>query len=563
MPTPATQDTMDTMDTADTADTAADAASWLRQLAAWNATSADFPSERCIHELIEEQVARSPQHVALRFEDSSLTYAQLNARANQVAHFLRSQGVRPDTCVGLCAERSLAMVIGLLGILKAGAAYVPLDVGYPEQRLLYMIQNSGFNLLLTHESVRERASALVRANPALRLLSLDAPDTLHMLDSHSAANPERAPGQSPTSLAYVIYTSGSTGLPKGVMIEHRSLINRIDWIQKQYPLGASDVFLQKTPFSFDVSVSELIWPFTAGACLVMARPEGHRDVDYLTAVIQAAGVTAIHFVPSMLSLMVQEGRWADCVSVRQVFCSGEALSADVSRRHYALHGAPLYNLYGPTEASIEVSHWACPPDALRTAIGKPIQNIQLHILGPGGEQLPPGEAGELHIGGVGVARGYLNRPDLTAERFIPDPYSPLPGARLYRTGDLARYWPDGNIDYLGRIDSQVKLNGLRIELGEIESRLRGHADVADAVVAAREDIPGEPQLVAYVVKRGVAPPSPAALRAHLQQFLPAYMVPALVVPIDALPLSPAGKVDRKALPVPPSLLRRLAAAGRR
>jgi amino acid adenylation domain-containing protein len=537
------------------------ATDWLRQIAAWNDTSADFPADRCIHALFEDQAARSPQRIAVRFEDSSLTYAALNARANQVAHYLLGQGVRPDGCVGLCAERSLAMVIGVLGILKAGAAYVPLDVAYPEQRLAYMVANSGFDLLLTHETVGERIAPLRRANPALRTLSLDAADTLCLLATCSDTNPHQVPGLSASSLAYVIYTSGSTGVPKGVMIEHRSLVNRIDWIQKQYPLDAGDVFLQKTPFSFDVSVSELIWPLTAGACLVLARPEGHRDVDYLSEVIVSAGVTALHFVPSMLLLMMQEGRWSDCRSVRQVFCSGEALGPDVARRHYALHGASLCNLYGPTEAAIEVSHWVCPPTALTTAIGTPIQNIQLHILDPHGERLPPGEAGELYIGGVGVARGYLNQPELTAERFIADTFSGEPGARLYRTGDLARYWLDGNIEYLGRIDSQVKLNGLRIELGEIESRLRDHPDVVGAVVAAREDIPGEQQLVAYVVP-GAVPPSVASLRAHLQQFLPAYMVPALFVTLDALPLSPAGKVDRKALPVPPSLARRLSAMRR-
>ncbi|MGV7211267.1 non-ribosomal peptide synthetase [Oxalobacteraceae bacterium A2-2] len=529
---------------------------WLPQLAAWNATGTDYPHQRCIHELIEDQVARTPQRVALRFEDQSLTYAELNARANRVAHYLRAQGVRPDTCVGLCAERSPALVIGLLGILKAGAAYVPLDVGYPEQRLLYMIENGGFGLLLTHVSVLERAAALGRASPALRLLALDAPDTLALLDGYPDSDPARQPGQSPDNLAYVIYTSGSTGLPKGVMIEHRSLVNRIDWIQKQYPLDGADVFLQKTPFSFDVSVSELVWPFTAGACLVLARPDGHRDVGYLAAVIRREGVTALHFVPSMLALMLGEGEWSACSSVRQVFCSGEALSADLVRRHQALHAAPICNLYGPTEAAIEVSHWACPPSPARVAIGTPIQNVQLHILDPEGRQLPPGEAGELHIGGVCVARGYLNRPDLTAERFIPDPYSERPGARLYRTGDLACRRADGVIDYLGRIDGQVKLNGLRIELGEIESLLRQHPAVTDAAAAVREDVPGQPRLVAYVVlareaaRRAALPPL-AELRRHLQDFLPAYMMPAQFALLDSLPLSPAGKVDRKALPAPP------------
>jgi len=537
---------------------------WLGRLAAWNSTAASFPHQHCIHELIEAQAARVPQRPAVRFGADSLTYAQLDAQANRVAHYLRGQGAGPDVCVGLFAERSLAMVVGMLGILKAGAAYVPLDVGYPEQRLLYMIQNSGFDLLLTHQAVAPRAQALLNAGKALRMVTLDAPETLQALAAFPHSDPARLPGQSPANLAYVIYTSGSTGKPKGVMIEHRSLVNRMDWIQKLFGTDETDVFLHKTPFSFDVSVSELIWPLTIGASIVMARPDGHRDVSYLTSLIQQSGVTFVHFVPSMLTMMVREGDWAGCTSVRRISSGGEALSPEIIRQHYAIHEAVLYNMYGPTEITIEATAWPCPRDPAphRVAIGKPAQNVRLYILDELGRRLPPGAAGELYIGGVGVARGYLNRADLTAERFLADPYADQPDARMYRTGDLARFWEDGNVEYLGRADNQVKLNGLRIELGEIESQLLSHPAIAAATVLAREDVPGEQQLVAYVVPTRAAGAdmlTPAAmLRRHLQQSLPSYMVPALFVVLRALPLNPSGKVDTKALPVPQPTLRRLA-----
>ncbi|MGV7211266.1 non-ribosomal peptide synthetase [Oxalobacteraceae bacterium A2-2] len=542
---------------------------WLRQLEAWNETAADFPRQRCVHELVEDQAARVPWRTAVRCAEGSLTYAELNARANRVAHHLRSLGVRADSRVGLCAERSLAMVVGLLAILKAGGAYVPLDANYPAQRLRYMIEDGGLALLLTHHAVARQAAALAHGDPAPRLLMLDAPDTLALLDAYPDGNPARLPGQSASSLAYVIYTSGSTGQPKGVMIEHRALVNRMDGIQKMFGTGESDVFLHKTPFSFDVAVSELVWPLTIGACIAMARPDGHRDVAHLTSLIQEAGVTFVHFVPSMLTMMVREGDWAACTSVRLVTCGGEALSPEIIRQHYALHGAPLYNMYGPTETTIEATGWLCPrdPGLARVAIGKPTQNARLYILDRHGARLPQGAAGELYIGGAGVARGYLNRPDLTAERFLADPFCGEPGARMYRSGDLARFGPDGNVEFLGRADSQVKLNGLRVELGEIESRLLGHPAVAAASVLAREDIPGEQQLVAYVALTRAAAshdalPPTAALRRHLQQFLPPYMVPVLFVALKSLPLGPSGKVDTRALPVPQPTLRRLASMRR-
>ncbi|KQN69153.1 hypothetical protein ASF04_16545 [Duganella sp. Leaf61] len=542
---------------------------WLLKLAAWNDTAADFPSDRCIHELFEAQAQRVPQRPAVRFGDQVVTYAQLNARANRVAHYLRTQGVGPDVCVGLFTERSLAMVVGMLAILKAGGAYVPLDVGYPEQRLLYMIRNSGFDLLLTHASVDAQAQALLGSGAALRMVSLDAPDMLAVLAGLPDTDPERTPGLSPANLAYVIYTSGSTGLPKGVMIEHRSVVNRMDGVHKLCATTENDVFLHQTPFSFDLSVSELIWPLSIGASIVMAGPGIHRDVGMLTALIRECGVTFVQFVPSMLTMMVREGDWASCTSVRRVISGGEALSPEIIRQHYAVHAAELYNIYGPTETTIEATLWLCPrgPAPLRVAVGRAAQNVRLYILDDQGRQVPPGVDGELYIGGAGVARGYLNRVDLTAERFLPDPHAQEPGARMYRSGDLAQFWEDGNVEYRGRIDRQVKLNGLRIELGEIETRLLGHPAVTAAAVLAREDIPGEQQLVGYLVlaaQHGGADmlPPTAMLRRHLQLALPSYMVPALFVVLKALPLSPSGKVDAPALPVPQPTLRRLASLRR-
>jgi amino acid adenylation domain-containing protein len=544
-------------------------ADWMPLLDAWNSTAAAYPHDQCIHEMIEAQVARTPERVALRFEGASLTYAQLNAQANQLAHHLRERGVAPDTCVGLCAERSLAMVVGLLGILKAGAAYVPLDVNYPEQRVRYMIADCGFDLLLTHAAVQERAAALIQGDPALTLMVIDAPEVRAALARYPDTNLARPPGLSSRSLAYVIFTSGSTGRPKGVMTEHRALVNRNDWTQKHYPAGGADVFLHLAPFSFDMSVSELTWPLFAGACMVIARPDGHRDPGYVVGLARETGVTYLHFVPSMLALIVAEEGWSSCTSVRRIFCGGEALVADLVKRHYALNDAIVTNIYGPTETTIDVCHWSCPRDAGldRVAIGTPMQNVQLHVLDEQRQRLAPGATGELYIGGAGLARGYMNRPELTAERFVDNPFSSEPGARLYRTGDLVRYWPDGNLDYVGRIDNQVKVNGIRIELGEIESQLCQHPAVTMAVVLAREDIAGDKLLVAYVTLAPgigadaahpvVALPPTAMLRKHLQASLPVFMVPTLYIVLDAFPLTPIGKIDVRSLPIPEATRRRM------
>jgi amino acid adenylation domain-containing protein len=509
----------------------------------WNLTAAAYPKNRSLHGLVEEQVQRTPEAVAVQFEGRELTYRELDARANQLARRLRRMGVGPEPLVGICAERSLEMVVGLLGILKAGGAYVPMDPEYPAERLAFMLEDSAVPVLLTQEHL---AGSLPKT--AAKLLRLDADwadiakESAEKVENHSSAE----------NLAYMIYTSGSTGRPKGAMNTHGGIVNRLLWMQEAYKLESGDAVLQKTPFSFDVSVWEFFWPLLSGAKLVVARPGGHRDPAYLARVIEQERITTIHFVPSMLqAFLEQEGLGVSCASLKRVICSGEALPLELQRRFFSILSAELHNLYGPTEASVDVTFWACQRENAPgfVPIGRPIANTQIYILDPELRPVPIGVAGELHIGGVGLARGYYNRPKLTAEKFIANPFSNDPGARLYKTGDLARFLPDGVIEYLGRLDFQVKLRGFRIELGEIESVLNQHAGVRTSTVVAREDELGEKRLVAYLVSRN-GPIQAAELQEWLRARLPDYMVPAAYVFLTALPLSPNGKVDRKALPQP-------------
>ncbi|HEU4883940.1 MAG TPA: amino acid adenylation domain-containing protein, partial [Longimicrobium sp.] len=461
----------------------------------WNRTEAEVPADRCIHELFEAQAARTPDAVALRFEQESLTYAELNVRANRLAHHLRGRGVGAEVRVGVLMERSLEMVVSLLAILKAGGAYVPLDPGLPAERLAYMLDDSAVPLVLTQGALRES----VPERDGLEVLAVDA--LAERLAAESTENPQIGAG--PDSLAYVIYTSGSTGRPKGVMNQHRGVVNRLVWMQAHFGIGADDVVLQKTPFGFDVSVWEFFWPLQQGARLVVARPDGHRDPAYLRDLIEREGVTTLHFVPSMLQTFVEAAEAGRCASLRNVVCSGEALPPALVDRFYDRFAGPvvLTNLYGPTEAAVDVSVWTCSREesAGVVPIGRPVWNTALYVLDASLKPVPVGVPGELYIGGVQVARGYLDRPGLTAERFVPDPFSAEGGARLYRTGDRARWRADGAIEYLGRLDFQVKVRGFRIELGEIEAALLGHAGVRESVVLAREDVSGDPRLVAYLV----------------------------------------------------------------
>jgi len=501
-----------------------------------------------IHQLFEQQVNRAADAIAVTHEGESLTYGALNERANQLARELRERGVTPDTLVGICVERSLEMVVGLLGILKAGGAYVPLDPSYPSDRLAYMLEDAAPKIVLTQERLRA-------ALPAARALVM-ALDSGWSEIAHRAADnlSPQALGLRPGHLAYVIYTSGSTGRPKGAMNEHRAVSNRIVWMQEEYGLGPADRVLQKTPFSFDVSVWEFFWTLMSGARLVVARPDGHRDPAYLEDLIERTGVTTLHFVPSMLQAFLQQHRAGRCPTLRHVVCSGEELSPALQNRCLALlPQARLSNLYGPTECAVDVTSWECVADAdcRRVPIGRPIANTQIHILDDRLAPVPVGEAGEIFIAGVAVGRGYWNRPELTAERFVRDPFSPDPRARMYKTGDLGRWRPDGAVEYLGRNDHQVKIRGFRIELGEIETRLAQHPQVQDAVVLAREDAQGEKRLVAYLVARDpLAPPALEELRTHMQVTLPEHMVPSAFVVLRQFPTSPNGKLDRKALPAP-------------
>ena len=505
-------------------------------LTEWNNTSVAYPKEVCLHQLVELQVARTPDAIAATFETEQLSYHELNSHANQLARYLQTLGVGPDVLVGIYAERSIAMVVGLLAILKAGGAYVPLDPGYPEARLQFMLEDASVSVLLSQTAL---VPGLPEHNAQLVCLDHDWPTVAQYspLNIPSVATPE--------NLAYVIYTSGSTGRPKGVMNQHDGICNRLLWMQDAYRLTAEDRVLQKTPFSFDVSVWEFFWPLMVGARLVMARPDGHKDSHYLVQLISQQKITTLHFVPSMLAVFLQEPNVDKLQRLKRVICSGEALSAQLKSDFFSRLSCELYNLYGPTEAAIDVTAWHCQPEstAMTVPIGRVIANTQLYILDNQLNPVPIGIPGELYIGGVGVARGYHNRPQLTAERFIPNPFG---SGRLYKTGDLTCYLSDGNIEYLGRLDHQVKFRGLRIELGEIESTLNRSEKVKQSVVVAREDTAGGLSLVAYLV--GYDSIDTIALKKALKQRLPDYMVPNTFIFLEALPLTPNGKVDRKALP---------------
>ncbi|MGA4195177.1 amino acid adenylation domain-containing protein, partial [Ralstonia nicotianae] len=508
-------------------------------LESWNETKAAYPDASTIHGLFEAQVRRTPEAIAVEHEGRQVSYAELNAQANRVAHALIGLGVGPDARVGLCAERSVELVVGLLGILKAGGGYVPLDPSYPQDRLTYMLEDSAPVAVLTQGLVREQLGML-----SVPVLDLDGPQ-------EEAEHDPQVEALKPHHLAYVIYTSGSTGRPKGVMNEHRGVVNRLWWAQQTYRLDASDRVLQKTPFGFDVSVWELFWPLLAGARLVMARPEGHKDPAYLAATIEQAGITTLHFVPSMLQLFLDQVEAGRCQGLRRVLCSGEALPHALQQRSLArFPHSELHNLYGPTEAAIDVTAWRCNAEIHPgiVPIGRPIANTQIYVLDAHRQPVPLGVTGEIYIGGVGVARGYLNRPELTAERFVVNPFHGEGRERMYRTGDLGRWLPDGSLAYQGRADAQVKLRGFRIELGEIEARLLQCAGVSEAVVAVREDVPGEQRLVAYHVSDEAI--EAQTLREQLQASLPEYMVPAAYVRLEHLPLTPNGKLDRKGLPAP-------------
>ncbi|MET3431180.1 amino acid adenylation domain-containing protein/non-ribosomal peptide synthase protein (TIGR01720 family) [Herbaspirillum seropedicae] len=523
-------------------DCALGAATQRQQALDWSLNGQRFDGQEPVHRLFEQQASRRPDAIALQADGAHWTYGQLNAAANALARRLQAAGVGPDTVVALLAERSAAMVTALLAVLKAGGAYLPLDPDYPAERLAWMLEDARPACLLSHRGLHRRL-----ALPDTLLLELED----QLPGSQRGDQPQHNP-QPPLHgehLAYVIYTSGSTGRPKGAGNSHRALYNRLRWMQQAYALQEGDAVLQKTPFGFDVSVWEFLWPLMTGARLVMAPPGAHRDPAELAALIREHGVSTLHFVPSMLQAFLASGQAAACTSLRQVICSGEALPAEARDQFFALlPQAALHNLYGPTEAAIDVTHWTCQHgDRGPVPIGQPISGLRAVVLDADLNVLPCGVAGELYLGGIGLARGYLGRPGLTAERFVASPFGQ--GERLYRTGDLVRWREDGQIDYLGRLDHQVKIRGLRIELGEIEAQLLALDEVEEAVVVAHEHGAG-PVLAGYVASRRWQRQDAATLKQALAARLPDYMVPAVLTLLPTLPLNANGKIDRKALPAP-------------
>ncbi|MFE6779728.1 amino acid adenylation domain-containing protein [Streptomyces sp. NPDC057702] len=511
-------------------------------------------------ELLGAQAARTPERPALVAGDERLSYAELDAAATRLAHLLAARGAGPERTVAVALPRSSDLVITLLAVLRTGAAYLPLDLDHPAERLAYLLADAAPALVVT------RSDSAPAVGPSLDIptLTLDDSDVSRAL---AAVSPTAAlpPAPLPLHPAYVIYTSGSTGRPKGVPVPHQAIVNRLRWMQDTYRLTGEDRVLQKTTAGFDVSVWEFFWPLLTGATLVLARPGGHRDPAYLAEVIRAHGVTTAHFVPPMLDVFLAEPAAAACASLRRVFCSGEALSRESAERfHAVLPTARLHNLYGPTEAAVDVTyHAARPGGSGPVPIGRPVTGTRLYVLDEGLRPCAPGAPGELYLAGVQLARGYHRRPALTAGRFVADPYAHLygvPGERMYRTGDLARWRADGEVEYLGRTDHQVKLRGFRIELGEIEAALRAAPGVGQAVALVRADTPGDQRLVAYLTPReaataateggGASPLDAPALRELLGRTLPDYMVPAAFVVLDALPVNVNGKVDRAALPAP-------------
>jgi amino acid adenylation domain-containing protein len=516
-------------------------------LVEWNAASTNVPHDQCLHQVFEAQVAQTPDAIAVLCEGAFLTYHELNGRANQVAHYLRALGVRPEMRVGLCMERCLDMVIGLLGILKAGAAYVPLDPLYPQERLAFMLEDAHISVLLTQER-------LVADLPAYQTERLYLDTDWPIIAMHSDQNPVN--WTTADNVAYLLYTSGSTGQPKGVLGVHRAVLNALIWMWQTFPFALHEVCCQKTSISFGDFIQELLGPLLQGIRLILIPDEVRQDPRRLVHALAAHRVTRIILVPSLLRMLLHAG--VDLAhrlpSLTLWIASGEALSKELLQ-HFreSLPHCRLINLYGASEVSDDTTWYdtgLMPPARILIPIGRPLSNVQVYVLDHHLQPVPIGVPGELYIGGAGLTRGYLHHAALTAEKFIPHPCSFEPGARLYTTGDFVRYLPEGNLEYLGRLDSQVKVRGCRIELEEIEAGLEQHPTVLQAVVGAREETPGETRLTAYLVADPASRPAIGALQRFLRQRVPVHMVPSAWIWLDALPLTPSGKVDRRALPRP-------------
>ncbi len=503
-------------------------------IAAWNGTERDYPITGGVIDAFLEQVRIRPEERALIFRDETMTYGELARRVRIVAAYLKEKGVGPETIVGLSLERSFEMVIGMYAIVLAGGTYLPIEPTLPADYIAYIRGDSQLSLILSNEKYRPLFSGL------------EGFTALDTFDFSAGKEEGLFPAIDPDSRVYILYTSGSTGRPKGVEITHRGLINRILWMDEEYELTGKDVLFQKTPYNFDVSGWEFWWPLMKGVPLVIAEPEGHKDNGYLIETIGRENISLIHFVPSMLREFLKSCRPGDCPSLRDVMCSGEALPAAVVREFYeTLPHVRLHNLYGPTEASIDVTYWPCKPDCRVVPIGRPVANTKIHILDEALNPLPPGVTGEIYLAGVQLARGYLNKPELTAERFVPNPFD---GGRMYKTGDLGQWNLKGEILYLGRNDSQVQLHGLRIELGEIENGINDHPAVETAVVIVHGEFGADQSLVAYIVKREEL--SVEELISFLSRRLPLHMVPKRIIFVEQISLNANGKLDRKNLPEP-------------
>jgi amino acid adenylation domain-containing protein len=511
------------------------------RIAAWSGAPSARAGEECLHHLVAARAAEHPEAVAIVSAEGALTYRELEARADALARYLRRLGVGPDVPVGVCMGRSLDLPLALYAVLKSGGTYLPLDPELPLERLHFMLADTAAGAVIADTLAAPRL-----AGRGARVVCLDRDADEIARAAGESLEPDAAPGD----LAYILYTSGSTGRPKGVMIPHRAIANHMRWMAEALPLSGADAVLQRTPIGFDASVWEFWAPLIAGARLVMAPPDAHRDPAVLARILAVQGITVVQLVPSLLRALLEEPGLEKAQALRRVCCGGEALSPDLVERCLARLPAELVNLYGPTEATIDATWWRCRPGETSIPIGRPISNVRAWVLDGHLQPVPPGVPGELHLGGTGLARGYLNQPELTAERFVPDPWSPEPGARLYRTGDRARWRADGALEYLGRMDDQVKLRGMRIELGEVEAALAQHPAVREAVVALREPAGGEPHLVAWVVLQSQAVLDRETLRHFLAEQLPAPMIPRAIVALDGLPLTPHGKVDRAALPTP-------------
>jgi surfactin family lipopeptide synthetase A len=499
----------------------------------WNDTEADFRKGVCIHHLFEAQVERAPDSVAVMFGDERLSYGELNRRANQLAHCLQRLGVGPEVRVGVLIDRSVEMIVAVLSILKAGGAYVPLEPAYPTKRLGFILGDSDVHIIVAQGELTRRLP-----EHGARAVCIDT--EWNFIAAESEANPQSR--VTPNNLAYLIYTSGSTGRPKGVELEHEGLCNLVDAQRRIFGVGPQSRVLQFASLSFDASVSEIFVALSAGAALSLGTTHSMLPGPELTRLLRDHAVTTMTLPPLMLAMLREE----DFPEVRTIIAAGDACSADIAAKWSK--DRIFLNAYGPTEATVCATAAEWGGEERKPAIGRPIPNAQVYILDERLQPLPIGVAGELHIGGVGVARGYLNQPDLTAEKFIPHPFSDVPGARLYKTGDLGRFLPDGQIDFLGRRDHQVKLRGTRIELGEIEAVLSEHEAVRETLVVAREDATGENSLVAYLIADRECSPSASELRGFLRERLPDNMVPSSFLFLDAFPMTPSGKVDRRALP---------------